>query len=127
MLQSNGATATIEVENPATGRRITTVPLLGPDERRAMAGRAREAQPAWEAAGFDGRGRILRRAQKWMVDNAERVIETVMSESGKTYDFHRYDDAGHAFFAVDRPSYRVAAANDGWERVTDFFAANLGG
>ncbi|WP_375490082.1 dienelactone hydrolase family protein [uncultured Jatrophihabitans sp.] len=56
------------------------------------------------------------------VDELERLLQ----ESGKTYDFHRYDDAGHAFFSVDRPSYRVAAANDGWERITDFFAANLG-
>ena len=36
------------------------------------------------------------------------------------------DDTGHGFFSPDRPSYRVAAANDGWERVEDFFATNLG-
>ncbi|HEU5266092.1 MAG TPA: dienelactone hydrolase family protein [Jatrophihabitans sp.] len=53
-------------------------------------------------------------------------LEQLLTEHGKSYEFHRYDDAGHAFFAVDRPSYRVAAANDGWERVADFFAANLG-
>jgi acyl-CoA reductase-like NAD-dependent aldehyde dehydrogenase len=110
MLQSNGATATIEVENPATGRRITTVPLLGPDELRAMAARARESQPAWEAAGFDGRGRILRRAQKWMVDNAGRVIETVISESGKTYEDAQVSDYGYTvsalgFWAKEAPRY----------------------
>ena len=44
---------------------------------------------------------------------------------GKTYEFHRYDDAGHAFFSVDRPSYRVAAAVDGWERIRDFLARHL--
>jgi cyclophilin family peptidyl-prolyl cis-trans isomerase len=27
-------------------------------------------QPAWEALGFEGRGEILRRAQKWVTDNA---------------------------------------------------------
>jgi carboxymethylenebutenolidase len=53
-------------------------------------------------------------------------LEQLLTDHGKSYEFHRYDDAGHAFFSVDRPSYRVAAANDGWERVTDFFAANLG-
>jgi carboxymethylenebutenolidase len=53
-------------------------------------------------------------------------LEQLLTAHGKSYEFHRYDDAGHAFFSVDRPSYRVAAANDGWERVTDFFAANLG-
>lgn len=51
----------------------------------------------------------------------------LLTGHGKTFEFHRYDDAGHAFFAVDRPSYRVAAANDGWERIATFFRAHLGG
>ena len=29
---------------------------------------------------------------------------------GKTYEFHSYEGAGHAFFNVDRPSYRPEAA-----------------
>ncbi|MGH3319909.1 MAG: dienelactone hydrolase family protein [Streptosporangiaceae bacterium] len=52
-------------------------------------------------------------------------LEGLLREQGKTFDFHTYDGAGHAFFAVDRPSYRVEAANDGWERVRDFFARHL--
>ncbi len=56
------------------------------------------------------------------VDELERLLR----EYGKEYEFHRYDDAGHGFFAVNRPGYRVAAANDGWERVADFFARTLG-
>jgi carboxymethylenebutenolidase len=56
------------------------------------------------------------------VDEFARILKA----NGKTYEFHRYDDAGHGFFAVDRPSYRIAAANDGWERITDFFAKYLG-
>ena len=54
-------------------------------------------------------------------------LEHILKAEGKTYEFHRYDDAGHAFFAVDRPSYRVAAANDGWGRIEAFFATYLGG
>ncbi|MGH2877785.1 MAG: dienelactone hydrolase family protein [Solirubrobacteraceae bacterium] len=57
------------------------------------------------------------------VDELDRRLD----ELGKPHEFHRYDDAGHAFFAVDRPAYRVAAANDGWERITAFFKDNLGG
>jgi carboxymethylenebutenolidase len=57
------------------------------------------------------------------VDELERLLK----EAGKTYEFHRYDDAGHAFFSVDRPSYRVAAALDGWERIETFFGTYLGG
>jgi carboxymethylenebutenolidase len=52
-------------------------------------------------------------------------FEQILREHGKTYEFHRYDGAAHAFFAVDRPSYRVAAANDGWERIADFFGRYL--
>ena len=44
-------------------------------------------------------------------------LEQILRDNDKSYEFHRYDDAGHAFFAVDRPAYRVAAANDGWERI----------
>ncbi|MGO9959893.1 MAG: dienelactone hydrolase family protein [Solirubrobacteraceae bacterium] len=57
------------------------------------------------------------------VDELDRILD----EHGKPHEFHRYDDAGHAFFAVDRPSYRVAAANDGWERISSFFSTYLGG
>jgi carboxymethylenebutenolidase len=46
---------------------------------------------------------------------------------GKAHEFHTYADAGHGFFSVDRPNYRVAAANDGWERIAAFFATHLGG
>ncbi len=55
------------------------------------------------------------------VDELEQILKT----NGKTYEFHRYDDTGHGFFAVDRPAYRVAAANDGWERIADFYATHL--
>ena len=53
-------------------------------------------------------------------------LEEALKKHGKGYDFHRYDDAGHGFFAVDRPSYRVEASNDGWEKVLSFFGENLG-
>ena len=43
-----------------------------------MAARGRAAQPEWEAYGFEGRARVLLRAQKWVMDNAERIIETIV-------------------------------------------------
>ncbi|MEA2217745.1 MAG: carboxymethylenebutenolidase [Solirubrobacteraceae bacterium] len=54
-------------------------------------------------------------------------LDEILTAHGKPHEFHSYDDAGHAFFAVDRPSYRVAAANDGWRRIAAFFATHLGG
>ena len=48
-----------------------------------------------------------------------------LDKFGKAYEFHTYDNAGHAFFAVDRPQYRQAAAIDGWEKVLAFFDQHL--
>ncbi|MFZ0089108.1 MAG: dienelactone hydrolase family protein [Solirubrobacteraceae bacterium] len=53
-------------------------------------------------------------------------LDEILTRSDKPHEFHRYDDAGHAFFSVDRPSYRVAAATDGWERITSFYRTYLG-
>ena len=52
-------------------------------------------------------------------------LEQILTERQGVHEFHSYDDAGHGFFAVDRPAYRVAAANDGWERIAAFFAEHL--
>jgi acyl-CoA reductase-like NAD-dependent aldehyde dehydrogenase len=90
----------IGVENPATGDLITTIPILGADEIQAMAGRAREAQPQWEAIGFDGRARVMRRAQKWMLDHADRVIESVVQETGKTHEDAQLADLGYTVSAL---------------------------
>ena len=52
-------------------------------------------------------------------------LDKLLDEHGKAHEFHRYDGAGHAFFSVDRPAYRVAAALDGWQRIRTFLATHL--
>ena len=52
-------------------------------------------------------------------------LEAALKASGKTYEFHSYPDAGHAFFSVNRPAYRVEAANDGWEKIFAFYGKYL--
>src|SRR5437764_5514483 len=120
-VQTNGgtATATIGIENPATGELITTIPLLGAEEIEAMAQRARAAQPGWEAMGFEARGKVLRRAQKWMLDNAERVIDVVVSESGKTHEDAQLADLGYTvsalgFWAKEAPGYLADERVPSW-------------
>jgi acyl-CoA reductase-like NAD-dependent aldehyde dehydrogenase len=76
----------VPVENPATGEVIAHVPNLSADEVHEMAARARAAQPGWEALGFAGRARVMLRMQKWLLDNAERVIETIVKETGKSWE-----------------------------------------
>lgn len=51
--------------------------------------------------------------------------EEALKQWGKTYEFHMYDNAGHAFFAVDRPQYRPHAAVDGWKKVFAWFDKHL--
>lgn len=58
-------------------------------------------------------------------DQVDRTEEE-LKRLGKTYAFHRYDGAGHGFFAVERPGYRPEQAVDGWQRVFDFFRQHLG-
>jgi acyl-CoA reductase-like NAD-dependent aldehyde dehydrogenase len=111
--------ATIAVENPATGESITTVPVRGADEIEAMVERARAAQPGWEAIGFEGRGGVLRRAQKWMLDNAGRVIDVVVSESGKTHEDAQLADLGYTvsalgFWAKQAPRYLADERVPSW-------------
>jgi acyl-CoA reductase-like NAD-dependent aldehyde dehydrogenase len=118
--ETNGASAnTIAVENPATGDLITTVPVLGAAELSNLAARAREAQPQWEAIGFAGRARILRRAQKWMLDNADAVLHTVVSETGKTYEDAQLADLGYTasalgFWAKEGPKYLADERVPSW-------------
>ncbi len=100
----------VPVENPATGRTIGSVPDLGPEAVAEMARRGRIAQPVWEAYGFDGRAQVLLRAQKWLMDNAQRVAETIVSETGKTYEDASLAEIGYAgnafgFWAKQGPGY----------------------
>ncbi len=52
-------------------------------------------------------------------------LEEELKARGKTYEFHSYEGAGHAFFQVDRPSYRPEAAMDGWQRIWSWFGQHL--
>ncbi len=59
------------------------------------------------------------------VDQVDRT-EAELQRHGKTYEFHRYDGAGHGFFAVDRPAYRPEQATDAWGKVFAFYEEYLG-
>ncbi len=109
---ANGAPAAgeIPVENPATGEIITTVPDLDAAAVAELAKRGRLAQPTWEAYGFEGRARVLRRMQKWVMDNSERIIDTIVSETGKTYEDAQlaeisYGGAAFGFWAKHAGEY----------------------
>ncbi|MCZ6592715.1 MAG: dienelactone hydrolase family protein [Alphaproteobacteria bacterium] len=53
-------------------------------------------------------------------------IEAALMDHGKSYEFYRYDGAGHAFFNWHNERYRVEQALDGWQKVFIFFEKHLG-
>ena len=53
--------------------------------------------------------------------------EAELKAQGKSYEFHRYDGAGHGIFYYHRPLYRVEQALDGWSKVFAFFGKHLAG
>jgi acyl-CoA reductase-like NAD-dependent aldehyde dehydrogenase len=100
----------IAVENPATGETIASVPDLDAAQVKALVDRARAAQPAWAGLGFDGRAEVMYDLRRWVVDNRERVAQTIVEENGKPADeamlteiFYLCDSLG--FWAKQGPKY----------------------
>jgi len=57
-------------------------------------------------------------------EHAARLQEE-LDKNGKTYGLVMYRNAGHAFFADYRPSYRAAPAQDMWHRTLQFYGQHL--
>src|SRR5215203_3268119 len=82
----NGASTAadvIEVQNPATGGLIKSIPVASPATVAATVARVRAAQPEWEAIGIEGRYHWLGKLRDWLLDNEERVLDTMQAETGK--------------------------------------------
>jgi carboxymethylenebutenolidase len=59
------------------------------------------------------------------ITGAVPAFSEEMQKHGKTFDAHIYEDAPHAFFNDNRPSYHVSSARDAWVRVLEFFRERL--
>lgn len=53
------------------------------------------------------------------------MMRAALEKAGGRSQIHVYAEAGHAFHADYRPTYRKAAAEDGWKRLQDWFGKNL--
>jgi carboxymethylenebutenolidase len=58
-------------------------------------------------------------------DTVEKMAAAVKAAGNERVEIVVYPDAPHAFHADYRPSYRKAAAEAGWKRLTDWFARYL--
>ena len=66
-----------------------------------MVALAREAQPVWEAVGFEGRAEVLLAARRWMVANAERVVATIVGETGRPADETQFAELSYGLSALE--------------------------
>jgi carboxymethylenebutenolidase len=52
-------------------------------------------------------------------------LDRALTIAGKEHEFHTLENAGHGFFATDRPSYVPEAAERGWALIDSFFRRHL--
>lgn len=83
-IETQGGARRLGLSSPATGEPIGEIRVTPPDEVRAVVARARKAQVAWEAAGFDERARIMRRALALLLERQEHIIDVIVSETGRS-------------------------------------------
>ena len=75
---SSGTRRRLRLRSPVTLEPIDEIEVATADDVTAAVARARAAQPAWEALGFEGRRAVMLETRKWLIDNRERMIETVV-------------------------------------------------
>src|SRR5690349_15965038 len=74
---------TVDVNNPATGEIIGTIPKLGAAETRRAIEAANRAYPAWRAKTAKERAAILRRWYDLMMANQDDLAVLMTTEQGK--------------------------------------------
>jgi len=92
-----GGAERIEVHNPATGELIRKVAVDSAGSVRETVARVRANQADWEALGNKGRHRWLAQLRDWLIDNHERVADTMQAETGKV----RADASGESVYLTD--------------------------
>src|SRR5689334_8499974 len=88
----------IEVENPATGETIASVPRGTPDDADRALTAAHLAQPAWEALPPVERGALLRKLAQLILENRNRLARLVVAEQGKPLTEARGEIEGTALY-----------------------------
>src|SRR5450631_4465406 len=96
MHAANGATR--EVLNPATGKKLGTVPNMGAAETRNAIDAAAKALPAWAKKTAQERALILRRWYDLMLANQDDLARIMTAEQGKPFAEARAEIAYAAAF-----------------------------
>jgi carboxymethylenebutenolidase len=96
------------VNTPPAGAPLKATPLLGIADQLAC--------PLLGLFGAD---------DSYPAPEETAALSAELDRLGKPHEFHTFEGAGHAFFAVNRPNYRPEAAVAGWERILEFYGKNL--
>ena len=77
------ARTTIVTTNPATGEVLTKLACAAPADVQDAVFRAKQAQPAWQAASLRERIAVLRRFQWLLSEQRDAVARLICREAGK--------------------------------------------
>lgn len=80
------ARTTIPCWDPATGEKLGDVPVVAPDEVKAIVARARQAQASWGATPFAERRRVLGRMLDYLLDHTDELCRLIARDAGKTLE-----------------------------------------
>jgi succinate-semialdehyde dehydrogenase / glutarate-semialdehyde dehydrogenase len=83
VVTGDGGRETIEVERPATGDLLGTVPRCTAEDVEAAVERARAAQAQWRETSFQERRRVLLAFHDLVFDRREELLDLLQLESGK--------------------------------------------
>ncbi|HMF01837.1 MAG TPA: succinic semialdehyde dehydrogenase, partial [Terriglobia bacterium] len=73
----------MEVRNPVTGEVVGVVSVADPADVSRALSPAREAQHRWRQLSLAARARVVRRFHDLVLDERNRILDTIQSESGK--------------------------------------------
>ncbi len=113
----------LAVRNPLDGSHVGTVVVHTPDQVAHTATELRAAQPAWDDLGPKGRSRHLLDWLDWIMDNEQRLLDLIQSESGKSWG----DTATETAIAMETINYATKHAEEwlGDRKLTPFGRQNV--
>jgi len=83
-LPSDGPRRRYRLRSPASLEPIGELECMNEADVAQALERARKAQPAWAARSFEQRAAVMRRVCDLVLEQQDRIIETVIRETGKT-------------------------------------------
>ncbi len=83
-MPTTATTPTLESINPATGEVVGSVPVTPVDAIPGVVAKARDAQPAWNALGLEGRLELMRPIADRLIEEAPEIGKLITTEMGKS-------------------------------------------